>query len=74
MSERTTRTHKEVGSDDAASRRELMHAILADVRALERMLRDGWFETGVRRIGAEQELFLVDQAYSPADGVLAMLD
>jgi CBS domain-containing protein/gamma-glutamylcysteine synthetase len=71
----TTRSHKEVGTEhDAARRRELTHAILADVRALERMLREGLFETGVRRIGAEQELFLVDQAFSPACGVLAMLE
>ncbi len=71
----TTRSHKEVGAEhDAARRRELMHAILADVRALERMLREGMFETGMRRIGVEQEIFLVDQTFSPTRGVLAMLD
>jgi CBS domain-containing protein/gamma-glutamylcysteine synthetase len=70
----TTRSHKEVGSDDPARKRELVQAILADIRALERMLRDGRFETGVRRIGAEQEIFLVDPSFSPTRGVLAMLD
>ncbi len=40
--------------------RAFMRALLADVQALERMLAEGRFETGVRRIGAEQEVFLVD--------------
>ena len=71
----TTRSHKEVGGEqDPARRRELTRAILADVRALERMLAERRFETGVRRIGAEQEIFLVDQTLSPTKGILAMLD
>ncbi|KPJ92662.1 MAG: hypothetical protein AMS18_06925 [Gemmatimonas sp. SG8_17] len=41
-------------------------ALLNDMRALERMVHDGCFETGVRRIGAEQELFLVDRGWRPA--------
>jgi CBS domain-containing protein/gamma-glutamyl:cysteine ligase YbdK (ATP-grasp superfamily) len=49
-----------------ARRRAFMRALLEDVRALERMLGEGRFETGVRRIGAEQEMFLVDRAMQPA--------
>ena len=41
-------------------------ALLEDLRALERMLEQGHIESGVRRIGAEQELFLVDRALRPA--------
>ena len=59
---------------DAKKRREFMSAILADLRALERMLREGRFETGVRRIGAEQEMFLIDRTWSATRGVLPMLD
>ncbi len=59
---------------DAKKRREFMSAILADLRALERMLREGRFETGVRRIGAEQELFLIDRSWSATRGVLPMLE
>ncbi|HTE49627.1 MAG TPA: glutamate-cysteine ligase family protein [Kofleriaceae bacterium] len=71
----TTRTHKEVGADqDGVKRREFMHAILADLRALERMLREGKFETGIRRIGAEQEMFLIDKAWAPAPGALKMIE
>jgi CBS domain-containing protein/gamma-glutamyl:cysteine ligase YbdK (ATP-grasp superfamily) len=75
MSEKTTRSHKEVDTEsDAKKRREFMHAMLADLRALERMLRDGRLETGPRRIGAEQEMFLIDRSWGPANGALQMID
>jgi hypothetical protein len=32
------------------------------------------FERGVERIGAEQELFIVDRAYHPAPGALKILE
>ena len=47
-------------------RRRFMKRLLRDVRALETMLEGGTIESGVRRIGAEQELFIVDSAYRPA--------
>ena len=50
-----------------------MKALLADVRALEGMLETDVFETGVRRIGAEQEIFLIDDACRPKNMVLDML-
>jgi CBS domain-containing protein/gamma-glutamylcysteine synthetase len=59
---------------DAKKRREFMSAILADLRAFERMLREGRFETGVRRIGAEQEMFLIDRTWGAARGILPMLE
>jgi CBS domain-containing protein len=46
--------------------RAFSKAVLDDLEALEQMLADGRFETGVRRIGAEQEMFLVDEAMLPA--------
>ncbi|HWM84817.1 MAG TPA: glutamate-cysteine ligase family protein, partial [Kofleriaceae bacterium] len=71
----TTRSHKDVeGEYEGKKRREFMHAILADLRALERMLREGRFETGVRRIGAEQEMFLIDKKWAPASASLQMLE
>src|SRR5690242_18820917 len=70
----TTRAHKGVdGETDAKRRREFMRAILADLRALERMIADGMFETDTRRIGAEQEMFLIDDKWVPWNGVLEML-
>ena len=71
----TTRSHKQVDQEqDAQKRREFMHAILADLRALERMLAEKMFESGVRRVGAEQEIFLLDKSWHPARGVLQMLE
>jgi CBS domain-containing protein/gamma-glutamylcysteine synthetase len=71
----TTRVHKELGENrEASQHREFMHALLTDLRALERMLAEGMFESGIRRIGAEQELFIVDETWGPAPGVLPMLE
>jgi len=54
--------------------RTFMRALLEDVRALERMIREEAFETGVRRIGAEQEMFLVDRGMRPTNRALAVLE
>src|SRR5262245_19963670 len=43
------------------------------LRALEQMLDDRAFESGVHRIGAEQEMFLVDASWQPAPGALDVL-
>ena len=43
-----------------------MKALLDDLRALEEMLETGMVESGIRRIGAEQETFLVDSNLGPA--------
>ena len=53
--------------------RAFMKAILADVHALERMLVEDRFETGIRRIGAEQEMFLIDRAGRAWCGADAMM-
>jgi len=71
----TTREHKDVdGQLDGPRQREFTSAILADLRALEHMLEHNLFETGVRRIGAEQEMFLLDDTWRPTRGVLKVLD
>jgi len=51
-----------------------MKALLEDLRALENMIANGGFETGVARIGAEQEMFLVDRNMRPAPISLEVLD
>ena len=50
-----------------------MSALLRDMRALEQILGDGAIEEGVRRVGAEQEMFLVDRHRQPAPIVMEML-
>lgn len=72
-----TRAHKEVdlGSQhQGRSRRDFVRAMLADLRALERMLVEKRFEHGVKRIGAELEMFLTDEAFQAAPASLKMLD
>lgn len=51
-----------------------MRALLDDVAALERLLQEDRIESGVRRIGAEQEMFLVDRALRPAPLALEVLE
>ena len=46
--------------------RQFSRQLIQDVRAMEYMLDQGLFETDIRRIGAEQELFLVDERGQPA--------
>ena len=47
-------------------RRLFMRAVLNDLNALEMMIDNGLIESGITRIGAEQEMFLVDKNFSPA--------
>ncbi len=54
--------------------RSFTKALLTDLRALEKMLADGMIESGVRRFGCEQEIFLVDHAWRPAPVALQILD
>ncbi|TVS13156.1 MAG: CBS domain-containing protein [Wenzhouxiangella sp.] len=61
-------------SGDEGLRRAFMKALLDEVRALEDMHAAGLFERGIRRIGAEQEMFLVDQANRPALTAMQILD
>ena len=51
---------------EAEEIRVFLKHLLNDVRAFEKMLADDLFESDVRRIGAEQELFLVNQHWRPA--------
>ncbi len=71
-----TREHKKVqGELEGEGRRRFTRALLTDLRALERMLDEGMFEEGPPRIGAEQEMFLIDAStYEPTKGSLQMLE
>ena len=49
-----------------ADQHSFMDAVLDDLRALRLMLEQGKIESSPRRIGIEQELFLVDGSWQPA--------
>ncbi len=44
---------------DDAQMQNFVRLLLNDVRAMEYMLENDWFETGITRIGAEQEMCMV---------------
>ena len=58
---------------DERKAQEFMHALLEDLRALAFMLKNGRVETGKARIGAEQEMFLIDRNFRPAPISLEVL-
>lgn len=53
-------------NQDSRQEQAFMKSLLADLAALEQMIVTGKIERGVRRIGAEQEMFLVDSSMCPA--------
>ena len=58
------------------SRRAYLRLLLRDIEALERMHETGLLESGVRRIGAEQEVAIIDESGAPlpiSDELLARL-
>jgi CBS domain-containing protein/gamma-glutamyl:cysteine ligase YbdK (ATP-grasp superfamily) len=59
---------------DEKKSQAFMKALLEDLHALEYMIASGLLESGVSRIGAEQEMFLVDRNMRPAPISLEVLD
>ncbi len=59
---------------DEEELRVFTQALLRDVHALQRMLDTGSIETGIRRIGLEQEMFLVDEMFRPAPVAVEVLE
>ncbi|MGM0574697.1 MAG: glutamate-cysteine ligase family protein [Myxococcota bacterium] len=66
--------HRVEEEADEPHLRLFMRRVLEDLQALERMIDAGMIESGVRRIGAEQEMFLVDSASGPAPIATEVLD
>src|SRR4051794_3040754 len=58
---------------DERDMRIFTRAVLNDLRALEQMLKDGQIESDRRRIGAEQEMFLIDSSMHPAPLAIEIL-
>lgn len=66
-------TQKIQGEFEGAERRVFMRYLLRDLRAMEHILANGLLEEGVRRVGAEQEMFLVDRNNLAAPAALDVL-
>jgi len=59
---------------DGEQRRGFMRHLLRDLQVLGTMIEEGRIESGVRRIGAEQEMFLVDDGWRPAPAAMDLLE
>ncbi len=56
------------------ARKKFTRMFLNDIRALEQMIDEGLIEAGIIRIGAEQELCLVDDQFQPKTNNLEILE
>jgi CBS domain-containing protein len=65
--------HDVLTAEDPRLAQAFVKSLLADVMALEQMIRAGQIESNVRRAGAEQEMFLVDRDLMPAPVALDIL-
>lgn len=55
-------------------RKEFLFYLLNDIKALEKMVEDDVFEKGIVRIGAEQELCIVNNDFRPSNKSLELLE
>ncbi len=60
-------------NQDPRQEQAFMKSLLADLAALEQMIITGKMESGIRRIGAEQEMFLINHSMRPAPVALEVL-
>lgn len=58
---------------DPQSKQRFLKHLLHDVEAIEKILEQGLFESGITRIGAEQEFCLVDKHFKPSLNALEVL-
>ena len=58
---------------NTTDRQTAIRWMLRDLQALEHMLARDMFERGITRIGAEQEMFIVDGSWQPAPRALSIL-
>ena len=54
--------------------RDFSQHVFRDLQALDRMLKEDMFEKGITRIGAEQEMCLIDNAFRPAPIAMEVLE
>lgn len=59
---------------DESEMRHFTKAVLSDLQAIEQMLASGLFEEDALRIGAEQEMFIVDSAMCAAPLALKIIE
>lgn len=66
--------HSVKAIESLRERKDFLYHLLNDLKALELMLERDIFEKGIQRVGAEQELCLVDKNYLPSVNALKVLE
>jgi len=66
-------THDISIAKDPHSKRRFLKHLMHDVEAIEAIMERGLFESGITRIGAEQEFCLVDRHFKPSLNALDVL-
>jgi len=66
-------THDISIAKDPHSKRKFLKHLMHDVEAIEEIMERGLFESGITRIGAEQEFCLVDRHFKPSLNALDVL-
>jgi len=66
-------THDISIAKDPHSKRKFLKHLMHDVEAIEAIMERGLFESGITRIGAEQEFCLVDRHFKPSLNALDVL-
>jgi CBS domain-containing protein len=59
---------------DPESRKLFLKYLLNDVEAIDQMLQNNQIESGVNRIGAEQEFCLVDKYFKPSKNAMEVME
>ena len=59
---------------DPESRKLFLKYLLHDVEAIDQMLQNKQIESGINRIGAEQEFCLVDKYFKPSKNAMEVLE
>ncbi len=58
---------------DLRARANFLRHILHDIEAFDKMVAEGLFETGIQRIGAEQEFCITNRNWEPEDASATLL-
>lgn len=67
-------THKVKPISTPEERKEFLYHLLNDIKTLDKMVADDTFEKGIVRIGAEQELCIVNDDFRPSNKSLELLE
>lgn len=59
---------------DPATRKKFTKYLINDIKALEKMLNENLIESGITRIGAEQELCLINKKFEPVCIAVELLE